>query len=144
VPEPTDSPIGPEHDSPDEPLISSERSPERPPRAYWFVRFREWITRHKDEVQAWGTIVTAGTAFVLMIITTVSVVLTNRSLEEVQKQRELVREQFVIVNAPSVRAYVTKGFQFRDERAVLDWKVVNAICSSVNCLRCIRPPSDML
>jgi hypothetical protein len=137
--EPNGSPIDSEHDSPNESLISEERPIEGPSKMGRFVHFREWITRNKDEVQAWGTIVMTVATVVLAVITystlhltRSSLDLTRRSLDEVEKQRELVqkqveltREQFVIEHAPSVRAYITTGFEFRDERASLHWKVVN-------------------
>ena len=77
-----------------------------------------WISRHSKEINAWIAIGSFVTTAVLAIF-------AYLSWTEVQMQRDLAFKQFIVANAPSVRTYVAKGFQFDDNIAWMVWNVSN-------------------
>lgn len=77
-----------------------------------------WINRHSKAITAW-------TAIGSFITTAVLATFAYLSWTEVQMQRGLTYKQFVVANAPSVRAYVTKGFQFDNDIGWMVWKASN-------------------
>ena len=79
---------------------------------------KSWISRHSKAITAW-------TAIGSFITTAVLATLAYCSWTEVRMQRDLAFKQFVVANAPSVRAYVTTGFQFEGDIGWLVWHVNN-------------------
>lgn len=79
---------------------------------------KSWISRHSKAITAW-------TAIGSFITTAVLAIFAYLSLAEVQEQRHLAFKQFVVANAPSVRTYVTKGFQFEGDVGWMVWKADN-------------------
>lgn len=77
-----------------------------------------WLNRHSKAIIAWTAIGSFLTTFVLAII-------AFFSWSEVQMQRDLAFKQFVVANAPSVRAYAKSGFQFEGDLGWMVWKAEN-------------------
>jgi hypothetical protein len=77
-----------------------------------------WIIRHSQAVVAFTALGSLITTFFLALF-------AYESLKEVKTQRNLASRQFIIANAPSVRTYVTKGFEFSDDQGWMIWEAVN-------------------
>lgn len=79
---------------------------------------QSWTTRHSKAITAW-------TAIASFVTTAVLATLAYFSWTEVRMQRNLAFKQFVVANAPSVRTYVTTGFQFEGDIGWLVWYIDN-------------------
>jgi hypothetical protein len=79
---------------------------------------QSWVSRHSKAITAW-------TAVGSFVTTAVLATLAYFSWTEVRMQRNLAFKQFVVANAPSVRTYVTTGFQFEGDIGWLVWYIEN-------------------
>jgi len=79
---------------------------------------KSWISRHSKAITAW-------TAIGSFITTAVLAIFAYCSWTEVREQRHLAFKQFVVANAPSVRTYVTNGFQFEGDVGWMVWEAAN-------------------